>query len=90
LKHSQSRSVTVDLRGASNGLALTISDDGEGFDVDAEWGTGLGLISMSERIEAVGGTFDLRSRCGEGTLLTITVPVAADAAPDLTTIERAG
>ncbi len=82
--------MTVDLRGASNGLALTISDDGEGFDVDAEWGTGLGLISMSERIEAVGGTFDLRSRRGEGTFFTITVPLAVDAAAELTAIERAG
>ena len=82
--------MAVDLRGASNGLALTISDDGEGFNVDAEWGTGLGLISMSERIEAVGGTFDLRSRLGEGTFFTITVPLAVDTAAEVTAIERAG
>jgi len=90
LKHSQGRTVAVDLRGASNGLALTICDDGEGFNIDAEWGTGLGLISMSERIEAVGGTFDVRSRPGEGTFLTITVPIAVDPAAEMTAIERAG
>jgi signal transduction histidine kinase len=90
LKHGQGRTVAVDLRGASNGLALTISDDGEGFNIDAEWGTGLGLISMSERIEAVGGTFDVRSRPGEGTFLTITVPIAVDPAAEMTAIERAG
>ena len=90
LKHSKARTVAVDLRGASTGLALTISDDGEGFSVDAAWGTGLGLMSMRERIEAVRGTFDLRSRRGEGTLLAITVPLAAGAAAELTEVERAG
>ena len=90
LKHSKARTVAVDLRSSSNGLALAISDDGEGFNVDAAWGTGLGLISMSERIEAVGGTFDLRSRLGEGKFFTITVPLAVDAAAELTAIERAG
>jgi signal transduction histidine kinase len=90
LKHGKGQTVTVDLRGVSNGLALTISDDGEGFNVDSAWGAGLGLISMSERIEAVGGTFDLRSRPGEGTLVAITVPLAVDTAAELTPIERAG
>jgi signal transduction histidine kinase len=90
LKHSRARTVAVDLRGESEALALTIADDGEGFDVDAEWGTGLGLISMSERTEAVGGRFDLRSRRGGGTCLAITVPIALGTAEELTTVERAG
>ena len=90
LKHSKARTLAVDLRSSSNGLALAISDDGEGFNVDTGWGTGLGLISMSERIEAVGGTFDLRSRLGEGTFFTITVPLAVDTAAEVTAIERAG
>ena len=90
LKHSRARTVAVDLRGGAKGLALTIADDGEGFDVDAEWGTGLGLISMSERTEAIGGTFDLRSRRGGGTSLAITVPIAVSAAEELTDVERAG
>ena len=55
VKHGRARTVTVDLRGGSNVLALTVSDDGVGFDVNAAWGEGLGLISMGERIEAIGG-----------------------------------
>ena len=39
---------------------LTIVDDGSGFDVDAAWGRGLGLISMAERLEAIGGTLEIR------------------------------
>ncbi len=90
LKHSRARTVAVDLRGESKALALTIADDGEGFNVDAEWGTGLGLISMSERTEAVGGTFDLRSRRGGGTYLAITVPLTVSTAAELAHVERAG
>ena len=43
---------------------MTIADDGVGFDVNAVGGKGLGLISMIERLEAIGGTFghSLQSR----------------------------
>jgi signal transduction histidine kinase len=65
----------VHLSGRSDGLALTIADDGIGFDVDAAWGNGLGLVSIRERVEAVGGTLEIRSAPGAGTNFTITVPV---------------
>jgi len=74
LKHSQARHMSVDLRGVPEGLALTIGDDGVGFDVDAVWGSGLGLISVRERVEAIGGTFEVHSRPGAGTRLKVTVP----------------
>ena len=89
VKHSRARTVTVDLRNESDVLVLTVADDGNGFNVDAEWGTGLGLISMGERIEAVGGTFDIRSRRGRGTSLRITVPLAIEPALDVTKVEWA-
>ena len=74
-KHSQARNVSVDLTGTSDGIALTIVDDGVGFDVDAAWRKGLGLISVRERVEAIGGTFGLRSSPGAGTRLEVSVPV---------------
>ena len=43
---------------STDALVLTVADDGVGFDVNAAWGRGLGLISMSERLEAIDGTFD--------------------------------
>ena len=75
-KHSGARTVTMDLRGGPASLTLTIVDDGTGFDVDAVWGQGLGLVSMSERLESVGGTLTIRSQPGEGTRLEIVAPVA--------------
>jgi signal transduction histidine kinase len=76
LKYSKAHNVSVDLRGVSDGIALTIVDDGVGFDVDAVWGRGLGLISMHERVEAMGGTFEIRSGPGAGTRLEVRVPAA--------------
>jgi signal transduction histidine kinase len=77
LKHSHARRVSVSLTGVDEALALTVVDDGAGFDVDAEWGKGLGLISMAERVEAVGGTFRLQSSPGAGTRVEISVPLSA-------------
>jgi signal transduction histidine kinase len=77
IKYSQARQVAVYLGGVSDSLELAIADDGVGFDVDAAWGTGLGLISMGERVEAIGGTFKVQSNPGIGTRLEVTVPLGA-------------
>jgi signal transduction histidine kinase len=76
LKYSHARRVSVSLTGVGEALALTVVDDGAGFDVDAEWGKGLGLISMAERVEAVGGTFRLQSSPGAGTRVEMSVPLS--------------
>jgi signal transduction histidine kinase len=76
LKYSHAGHVSVSLTGVGEELALTVVDDGAGFDVDVEWGKGLGLISMAERVEAVGGTFRLQSSPGAGTRLEISVPLS--------------
>ena len=75
LKYSGARHVSVHLRAASDVLALTVVDDGAGFDVDAAWGKGLGLISMGERVEALGGTLEIRSTAAAGTRLEVNVPI---------------
>jgi len=76
LKHSRARNVTVDLRRVSNAIALSITDDGVGFEVDAAWRRGLGLISVRERVEALGGTFRLQSRLGAGSRFDVRVPIS--------------
>jgi signal transduction histidine kinase len=77
LKHSGARNIRVHLTGGNGQLMLTIADDGRGFDVDAATGKGLGLLSMNERVGAVGGTLNVFSRQGAGTRLEVSAPFAA-------------
>ena len=73
IKHSQAKDVSVHLGYAGDSLTATIVDSGLGFDVEAAWGNGVGLVSMVERVEAIGGTLRIDSRRGEGTRLTASV-----------------
>jgi len=73
--HSAARTVSVHLTGRDRMLALTIVDNGHGFDVGSVWGKGLGLVSMRERLEAIGGTLTIHSRPGAGTRLEVAVPL---------------
>ena len=60
---------------------LEVVDDGVGFDSSAVAGPGTdaargyGLSSIAERTELVGGQLQVRSRPGEGTTVTVTVPL---------------
>ena len=74
IKYSNAKELSVHLSGGSGGLILTIVDNGVGFDVDAAGGKGVGLVSMVERLEAIGGSLDICSSPGAGTRLTATVP----------------
>jgi signal transduction histidine kinase len=75
LKHSAATRVSVHLSGnALRGLVLTIIDDGIGFDVDEAWACGLGLVSMTERVESVDGRLEISSN-QNGTRLEIVVPL---------------
>jgi signal transduction histidine kinase len=74
VKHSEAGHVWVDLTGGASMVALTIADDGVGFDVDAVSQGGLGLLSMRERVESVGGALEIHATPGDGTRLTVTVP----------------
>lgn len=76
LKHSHAENMSVHLSARSDVLALVMIDDGVGFDVHAVCGQGLGLVSMGERVEAFGGTFNVQSSRQTGTRLEVSVPLA--------------
>ena len=72
LKHANPSRVTVTLRteekDVNQCIELSLMDDGIGFDLDTKAGEGgLGLISMKERIENLGGKLTILSTPGEGT-----------------------
>src|SRR5262249_29831129 len=89
VKYSGARHVLVHLAGKTEELVLTIADDGTGFDVGAAWGKGLGLVSMSERLEAVGGTLEIHSERGAGTRLEIRAPLRFSQASQSVAVLRA-
>ena len=74
LKYSAAKRVTVRLVGSPEALTLTVTDDGVGFDVGARLGSGLGLVSMEERVDAIGGMLSIQSHPGRGTRLQVRVP----------------
>jgi signal transduction histidine kinase len=77
IRHSRAQNVSVHLLGTSGAVVMTIVDDGVGFDVGAA-PQGLGLLSMSERVEQIGGTLQIRSKRGRGTHVEVAVPCGAE------------
>ncbi len=78
-KHAGARGATVTL--TSDGpdrLQVVVADDGQGF-IPGSRRNGkarpLGLTSMRERVEALGGTFHVESSPGSGTQVTATIPI---------------
>jgi signal transduction histidine kinase len=73
IAHSEAQEVRVHLEARGGSLFLTIADDGVGFDADSAIGEGLGLISMRERLDPVGGALTIRTAPGAGTRIEIVV-----------------
>jgi signal transduction histidine kinase len=74
IKYSRASEVTVRLAGSPSGLNLSVVDDGVGFEVEGTWSHGLGLVSMKERLEAIGGFLKIHSGPGCGTRVEAAVP----------------
>jgi signal transduction histidine kinase len=70
-KHAHASSVHVALDIDSGVLELSIRDDGAG---GADPTRGSGLIGLTDRVEALGGTLDVTSPAGQGTTLHVTLP----------------
>jgi signal transduction histidine kinase len=76
LKHAAATLVTVYIRAEDERVELEVVDDGQGFDPDtlSDRG-GMGLASMRERAEKLGGSLTVLSALGEGTRVKVSVEV---------------
>jgi hypothetical protein len=75
-RHGRGEQVDVRLTGSPDGLQLTVSDHGPGFDpVAATHADRLGLAGMRERAELLSGTFAVESTPGAGTVLRVCWPL---------------
>jgi signal transduction histidine kinase len=79
LKHAAATRVTVNLRVGGETIELCVEDNGHGFDLKTvDESRGMGLASMKERAEKLGGRTILYSSPGGGTSVVTTIPVQAN------------
>lgn len=72
--HAQARKLCIRLSHNGQGTALTIEDDGIGFDTKAKVSTGhFGLVGMKERAELAGGKLTIESEKGRGTKIVLKI-----------------
>lgn len=78
-KHAGKTHVKVILSGIDQNLQLKVTDFGIGYDQEADMPpSGLGMISMHERARLAGGTLQVQSALGQGTTITVDIPLRKD------------
>jgi signal transduction histidine kinase len=86
IKYSDTKSIEVRLSQTENDIVISVRDDGNGFDeklVEARSmniDSGRGFFNMYERTEYINGRLDIRSAPGQGTTVTLMVPVRSSMA----------
>jgi two-component system, NarL family, sensor histidine kinase UhpB len=73
-RHAEASRVEIALASSDRGIALTVRDDGRGFEPNGDSSRGLGLDGMAERARLVGGELTIDSSPGGGTALKLRVP----------------
>jgi PAS domain S-box-containing protein len=79
VRHSGAATARVALRRVDDSVVTTVSDDGRGFTVgtaSTTIGGGLGILGMQERAAVVGGRVMIESDRGQGTRVTVVLPIA--------------
>lgn len=86
LRHAHASNISIHLsricagsNGTAQGLALTIQDDGRGFDPRFTPADHFGLGIMTERAESIGADFAIESRPGHGARISVVWPAAGSA-----------
>lgn len=75
IKHGRAKNIVIRLGERNTGGVLMIEDDGAGFEIPAASPPGLGLSTMSYRAKMVGGSFEIQSAPGGGTVVTCFFPI---------------
>lgn len=73
-RHSGAQKVEVSLQQTNGHFVLSIEDDGKGFDTLNRTFKTLGILGMKERTAMMGGTYEINSSPGKGTIITVSVP----------------
>jgi len=77
VKHARASQVEIVLERSGSDYVMTVEDDGVGFEAAEIFATrqaGLGMVTMRERTQALGGKLEVQAGRGDGTRLTVRVP----------------
>ncbi|HET6313981.1 MAG TPA: PAS domain S-box protein [Chloroflexia bacterium] len=77
VKHAHAKRVQIKMDVEDGVLALQICDDGDGFDASQVPAGHMGLNTMGQRVAALGGEYHVSSKPGEGTTVSVRLPVAS-------------
>jgi signal transduction histidine kinase len=80
-KHAGAATVRVEVEAGPEGLVLTVTDDGAGFD-PAQAAAGTGLANMRDRVDSAGGALEVTSSPGQGTCVRAVIPAGVLASPE--------
>ena len=77
-KHAHAKCVDINLEHLSTQSIMSVSDDGVGFDIapiaNSRRRPSLGMVTMRERTQAIGGQFEVRAAPGRGTRVVVRIP----------------
>ena len=88
-KHSEAERVSVRLRSTRTFIALTVTDNGCGFDPRLLGNDRLGLAGISERVRLLGGAVEIETSPGTGTIVRATLPQWRPSTPPAATVYAA-
>jgi len=73
-KYSHAKHVSVEVSYEVNGITITITDDGVGFDTQAAF-KGIGMKNLKQRTQVINGNLNITSSPGQGVVITVFVPL---------------
>ena len=77
-RHAQAKNIRVRLEDSNGRVALTVEDDGVGFDTHKGVVYGLGLLGLTERVRELSGNIAIESQPGKGTKLAVVLPASRE------------
>ena len=81
--HGLAKRVSIELRYSPESVCLTVNDDGQGFAATQPSPAGhFGLLDMRERAQSMGSHLRCESKPGQGTQITVEVPIQAQEVND--------
>jgi signal transduction histidine kinase len=83
VKHADTQNAKVYTKRDGNNIRIEVKDDGAGFDTtefnfSVSRDGGFGLFNMRERLEHLGGHFEIKSKTGHGTQVTLAAPLKCE------------